>query len=646
MKNLSLLTRILMALAVVGLLPLLVVAWGLSGINRDGMREQVLRTHAVAARTAAERVGAFLEARQTIASAAASNPALESGLDADAAKNLVRSLLASDPTVAAVMLRTGDGVPILSAKRRDEIVTLPVERIDAERGPRARTDANGTFLEVDAEIPGTTPRSYVTMVVDARELREALHAAEIGEQAEMVLVDSRGEQVLGTPGALASFPASMVEAAKSARVVGSGPFATRDGGEALGAYAPVGDSGWFVLSRQPAALAAAVELQVRRRSIAAIAAAFVLIAVIALIAHRSLVRPLREVLEMQSSVSGLEVAPEGSEIDRLKATYERLQLRSEDQQEARRILLGRYEILDIVGEGGMGTVFRGWDPRLQRLVALKTIRIGGAASVHDELYATLLREAVTVARFNHPNIVSVYDLEDSGDVAYLAMEFVDGMSLEALLDEEYRLSYPQVLLIAAKVAAGLAAAHAHGIVHHDIKPGNVLLGADGSIKVTDFGIADFVSSLSKGGTTIFGTPGYLPPETLLGNGYDERGDLFSLGVVLYRCLTGQKAFEADSLLTTAQRTVHHHPPRPSSIVDTIPAEVGDFVMALIEKDPSDRPASAEAVRDLAETLRATAARELIVLPEKRATVEHSRSRARCLTTVSLEIAAPKTTKRV
>ena len=153
-----------------------------------------------------------------------------------------------------------------------------------------------------------------------------------------------------------------------------------------------------------------------------------------------------------------------------------------------------------------------------------------------------MREAVTAARFSHPNVVAVYDVEESPEGAYIAMELVEGISLERLLLQRGRLRPAEVIPLGAAIARGLAAAHARDIVHRDVKPANVMLGRDGSIKVTDFGIADLIAASVRADGLVFGTPGYLPPEALRGAGHNRAGDLFALGVVLYECLAGVKPF--------------------------------------------------------------------------------------------------------
>lgn len=273
------------------------------------------------------------------------------------------------------------------------------------------------------------------------------------------------------------------------------------------------------------------------------------------------------------------------------------------------LYLGRYQALEVVGEGAMGLVFRGWDPRLKRPVALKTLRLDRLADLKDrkERIARLLEEASTTARINHPNIVSIYDADADPEIAYMAMEYVEGTTLSRLLKKHGPLPPEQTIALALEISRGLAAAHERRIVHHDVKPGNVLLGYDGSVKVSDFGIADLVHALIGPSDKIFGTVGYLPPETLDGGGFGETGDLFALGSVLYECLTGERAFGGTNLTLRIYRTMCQEVEPPSARAPGIPHALDELVLELLQKDPAVRLASA---REVVRRLQAMADREL------------------------------------
>jgi len=265
------------------------------------------------------------------------------------------------------------------------------------------------------------------------------------------------------------------------------------------------------------------------------------------------------------------------------------------------LFLGRYQALEVVGEGGSGFVFRGWDPWLKRAVALKTLRFEPREGGTGGTVADLLREAVTVARFSHPNIVTVYDAASDSQVAFIAMEYVDGPSLAHYLERFGKLPLDQSVALGLAVARGLAAAHHHQIVHHDVKPGNILLGSDGSIKVSDFGVARLLTSLGETEPQIFGTPGYMPPEILLGHSYSPAGDLFGLGVLLFQCLTGEMPFAGDQVRQVLLKTLSTYTPSPRDLEPNLPLELDELVRDLLRKDPLERlHDAAEVVRRLEE----------------------------------------------
>jgi serine/threonine-protein kinase len=387
----------------------------------------------------------------------------------------------------------------------------------------------------------------------------------------------------------------MARNALSGLLSGAGRFPGADGEEVLGAWAPVPDSGWVVLSRQPTRVAEAVARRLRRRSAAAIGTALLLIAGLSALAWGSLVRPIRELAEAQRRLLQLPPAPAGGdEIEDLRRSFDALERSLSDRRYLENVFLGRYQVVEPLGTGAMGSVFRGWDPKLQRGVALKTVRLDAAIlpEKRRQLMETLLREAVTLARLSHPHVVPVYDVEDSPAGAFVAMELVDGMNLETLLWKRGRLPASQAVPLGAAIARALAAAHANGFVHRDVKPANVLLGRDGSIKVSDFGISELLATNTDRGRAVFGTPGYVPPETLERGEYGTAGDLFALGAVLYRCLRGIHPFAGGNVHEIVKATLLRPAQPLSRTVPDLPPGLEQLVLSLLEKDAELRPRSA------------------------------------------------------
>lgn len=373
--------------------------------------------------------------------------------------------------------------------------------------------------------PASAPL-VLLMVAEAGSLLEDFEAVELGDQAEMVLVDPDGE-VLAGAGSLADFPAELVEQARSgllrsrAGEFPPAPGRSSPGQRLVGALADVRGSCWYVLSRQPARVAETAARRMRHTVRQAFGGALALVTLPALAANFTIVRPICRLARAQRDLAG--VGGESTrvgEIAQLEESFALLRQNLHDRDVLSQVFLGRYQIVEMLGFGAMGTVFRGWDPKLERHVALKTLKIGAAVDDDSkrELAERLVKEAITLARLQHPNIVTVFDVVQQGDSAFIAMELVDGMSLERYLWHHRRLDASQAVPLAVTLLQALEAAHREGFVHHDVKPGNILLGENGAIKVTDFGVSELLSIAHQSSDTVCGTPGYLAPETILRQG--------------------------------------------------------------------------------------------------------------------------------
>lgn len=263
--------------------------------------------------------------------------------------------------------------------------------------------------------------------------------------------------------------------------------------------------------------------------------------------------------------------------------------------------LGRYEIRGTLGRGAMGVVHDGFDPAIGCRVAIKTVRLPDQADADaQEEVARFRRESQAAGRLTHPNIVSVYDFGETGDVAFIIMEYVDGPTLKALLDKQERFPPATIQRIMDDVLAGLRFSHERGIVHRDIKPANVMLTSDGQAKIADFGIARIENSSMTQVGTVLGTPAYMSPEQFMGQVVDARTDLYSTGVLLYQLLTGDRPFDG-GFSTIMHKALHTDPPMPSEVTVTAPAALDAVVRRAMAKRPEDRFASAG---EFAEAIRA------------------------------------------
>ncbi len=256
-------------------------------------------------------------------------------------------------------------------------------------------------------------------------------------------------------------------------------------------------------------------------------------------------------------------------------------------------LSGRYRMNSLIAVGGMGEVWSATDEQLGRDVAIKVMHVEAAA---DPVFVQRFREeARLAAQLSHPAIVTVHDSGEDDGLAYLVMEYVPGRTLAQAVRDEGALPVPRVRLILAQAALALSVAHAAGIVHRDVKPGNVLLTADGGVKLTDFGIARAAegTGLTRVGE-VLGTPQYLSPEQMTGQPATERSDLYALGVIGHEMLTGAKPFDGDGPVVIA--LAHLNDPIPA-LPDHVPTALAELIRACLAKDPADRPESAAWLAD-------------------------------------------------
>ncbi|HEX3131667.1 MAG TPA: serine/threonine-protein kinase [Thermoanaerobaculia bacterium] len=266
--------------------------------------------------------------------------------------------------------------------------------------------------------------------------------------------------------------------------------------------------------------------------------------------------------------------------------------------------LGRYEIVDEIGKGAMGVVYLARDPLIGRLVALKTFRIGYSVKDHEmeQFRVRFMREAQSAGILSHPNIVTIHDVVEQTEegMAFIAMEYVRGTTLKAMLQSDQVLSLGFVVDIIGQVAEALDYAHAHRVIHRDVKPANILITADNRVKITDFGIARLdTSNLTQEGQ-LLGTPNYMAPEQIQGKEVDHRADLFALGVVLYEMLTRHKPFQGENLTVVSHRIVYDQFTPPRDYARDMPPGLEPILDRALEKDPARRYQRA---KDLAEDLR-------------------------------------------
>src|SRR5690606_29320371 len=251
------------------------------------------------------------------------------------------------------------------------------------------------------------------------------------------------------------------------------------------------------------------------------------------------------------------------------------------------IIADKYEVLETIGRGGMGTVYKARQRNLDRIVAIKMLSEELASD--PEFRARFQQEATVVARLNHPNIVQIHDIEVHGNTFCIIMEYVDGENLQAKIDRDVTLPENEIVTIGAQVARALAYAHSRGVIHRDIKPDNIHVTPKGVAKVMDFGIARFLDSKLKTQTGIsMGTPKFMSPEQVTGKNVDGQTDLYSLGICLYYCLAGRPPFEGENAISVATRHLYEQPEPPSKLNPSISPAVEKAILKALEKQKNNR----------------------------------------------------------
>jgi len=243
-----------------------------------------------------------------------------------------------------------------------------------------------------------------------------------------------------------------------------------------------------------------------------------------------------------------------------------------------------------LGRGAMGIVYEGRDPDIGRKVAIKTIRFDviNRKAEQEEAQKRFMREAQSAGNLSHPNIVTIYDVGQDKGLTYIAMEFIEGEDLENLIAEGRRLPLESTINLIEQIGEALDFAHRHGIIHRDIKPGNVLIDKEGRPRLLDFGIARVSNSTMTQANTVMGTPYYMAPEQIAGRAVDHRADIFSLGAILYEILTLAKPFPGENMTTVIYRILNEDPPETRSFDRTLPAGLDYVVKKALAKNPAQR----------------------------------------------------------
>ncbi|MBT8092164.1 MAG: serine/threonine protein kinase [Gammaproteobacteria bacterium] len=599
-KAIPLLAWVAIGLLLVSILPLAITAYQVKE-SQDSLVNQVQQTHLVSVDATADKVSSYLLGFQNLLKSIGNNPRFINNLNTEFSDELLASTLLVHDEALAIAIYANDEqkTPVQIAQKKSvSSFSQSVFAGAAEQTFEAITLNDNSYLVV--RQLSNDNKHILFALIDRSELQRLLVVHTLNE-AVLGLSNGQSEIIEGRINDIRQFPDNLKRLI-AAQHVGSAAdnFVGSGNVRQVAAFSRVAGTDWIVFSQQPADKAEIARQDMRNTSIKALIAVLLLCGLIALTAHRKIVRPIRELVASQKRLLGedkIDIA--GGEIAQLKHSFDLLQQHIEDKSKLQSISLGRYRIDDIIASGSMGTIFKGWDPRLEREIAIKTIKIGGPDSNFErhQLVEKLISEAKIIAKIAHPNIVTIYDALDSKEIAFIAMELIEGISLSDYLRSGRSILPLQTVALADGLLKGLGEAHAHSIIHKDIKPSNVLLGYNGSIKLSDFGIAGLKSQKMTGGSVVIGTPGFIAPEVISDNHYSEASDLFAVGVLLYRCLIGYNPFRGPTSMEILKATRSVAPTPPHEMNPDIPKPLSNIIMSLLIKDPSRRPTSAALVEE-------------------------------------------------
>lgn len=593
---------LVLALALVCLMPF-ALTWYQIDQSRARLVDQVQRSHLLAAKTAAERLQARLSNLGSLLETLGNFNQLYLDPSSAAAQELITSAVQAEPAVMAINLQRASesGLELVFRAQVQAFDPATVERQPSPLQSGLSLSRRGNDVIIAVARESARPNLWLTAYAQDTELASLLAPEELGQAAQIFLADTQtGAILLGPPGVQRLPP--VLEQLVEQDLIRSGARQLEwpDIGAAVSAFSTIEGTALTVVSRQPLPQAESLSKELRSTAWRAFAAVSALVIMILALAYRKIVRPIKHLIVEQRKLAGVSPAVSGgNEISALNEAFAAMKRHVNDREALSRVFVDRYQVLRRIGVGGMGSVYLGWDPKLHRYVALKTLHFEALdGSERDKALRRLREEAVVAASLAHRNLVGVFDIIESDAAVFVAMELVNGESLAAVLGRRRRLPIRAVLPVAVAVLRGLAAAHDKGMVHRDIKPANVLLDKNGDIKIADFGTAAPVKLGTEMRATLSGTAGYVAPESIIGGQFSPKSDVFSLGVVMVECLTGVSPFRGKNMHQTMTRTTSLDISFDAPYLRHIDPILARAMASLLDKDPERRPTAEDALKAL------------------------------------------------
>ncbi len=592
---------VVLTLFVIGSLPFL-LSWYQINQSKEAVVDQAQKNHLIISRATADRIKAYVDKFQDVARNLSMNPKVYLAPDSQEAADAMKNGLLLYPDIHMVsLLLNNESQPtqVIQLARRNGAAEIDINKLNAQLKQQVQLTEVDSLKFMAVKVPSARPFVDVMMLVDL-DLEQWLNPKILGQTASLSLVNKTGQLLEHSGDPFIEIPQDWLTMMANDSITG---VANRSTGQAIdkyiSAFAKVEQQPWYVISRQSVAIAEQSTADMSKTAWTTFS--FVLFAMLSLLtmAYFSWVKPIRRIVKAQNELIGghnSQADWHGGEVQALEKSFDALTKHINDRNALGKIFVDRYQVISPIGKGGMGTVFLGWDPKLDRHVALKTLPIGNDFGTRENMSETLVQEAVTAARISHRNVVSIYDVVSTKTTAFIAMEYIKGESLSSLLERRKSLSLSLTLAIAIAVLRGLETAHKMGFVHRDIKPANILLDVNGDIKLSDFGTTALVSGIGKDDIT--GTYGYIAPESYQRGEVTIKSDLYAVGVMIAECLFGSNPFKGKKLHQTKYNTMNKTVIFPPQIRQPETEKLFKVIDLLLNKNPQKRPNSATAAAEL------------------------------------------------
>jgi hypothetical protein len=605
MKNRSLIFWISLTILLVGSLPFL-LSWYQIKNSNEAIIDQAQKSHMIISRATADRFGATIEKHIDLAESLGANQRIYLDPDSSEAAETLKATLISQNKILTIGLylkskETGFKVIKLLNKKSNSLKNIETLIKNNSFKTINLIDYEGQNL-VHIRKATARPNVYLSIITQI-DFIKLLDPSILGDSANLYLLDEQTNIIASSGGNRNDLSINILQQLKTGNIISS---ANRSPDskftKTIESLAKVPFSDWFIISQQPTKFAEKTSTEMASTAIKSFSIACMVMLTLISIAYYSWIKPIRKIIQSQKELMGITGSKNqwsGDEVTALEQSFDSLTKHINDRNELSNVFVDRYQVISSIGKGGMGSVFLGWDPRLNRHVALKTLPLetSDAFGSRKDMSQVLVQEAITAAKLCHRNIVCIYDVISTDSTAFIAMEFIDGENLGALLSRTGPMPLSNILPIIVAVSRGLESAHNIGFVHRDIKPDNILLDQNGDIKLADFGTTILLAkSIEKDYVT--GTTGYIAPEIYLKGDFGIKSDLFSLGVIIATCLLGKNPFKGKKQHNTKYNIINMNIDFPADILKQDSDEIFKLINSLLNKDPLKRPESAKEVANL------------------------------------------------